>query len=96
MSVVEQLELGGFFSESITKGRLFATVHDAVLHCLGHQGTSTPSYEYSLVRDVHVYSSIEDIIWKTVYCFEQMNHVCKYVIAGDAVQHQTLRSLTEV
>uniref|UniRef100_A0A8C7UYT9 Solute carrier family 26 member 6, like 1 n=1 Tax=Oncorhynchus mykiss TaxID=8022 RepID=A0A8C7UYT9_ONCMY len=32
MSVVEQLELGGFFSESITKGRLFATVHDAVLH----------------------------------------------------------------
>uniref|UniRef100_A0AAZ3P382 STAS domain-containing protein n=1 Tax=Oncorhynchus tshawytscha TaxID=74940 RepID=A0AAZ3P382_ONCTS len=41
MSVVEQLELGGFFSESITKGRLFATVHDAVLHCLGHQGTST-------------------------------------------------------
>ncbi|CAB1353983.1 unnamed protein product [Coregonus sp. 'balchen'] len=48
MSVVEQLELGGFFSESITKGRLFATVHDAVLHCLGHQGTSTPSYEYSL------------------------------------------------
>uniref|UniRef100_A0A8C7URX0 Solute carrier family 26 member 6, like 1 n=1 Tax=Oncorhynchus mykiss TaxID=8022 RepID=A0A8C7URX0_ONCMY len=34
MSVVEQLELGGFFSESITKGRLFATVHDAVLHCL--------------------------------------------------------------
>uniref|UniRef100_A0A673X609 Solute carrier family 26 member 6, like 1 n=1 Tax=Salmo trutta TaxID=8032 RepID=A0A673X609_SALTR len=52
LSVVEQLELGGFFSESITKGRLFATVHDAVLHCLGHQGTSTPSYEYSLVRDV--------------------------------------------
>uniref|UniRef100_A0A8C7HS96 Solute carrier family 26 member 6, like 1 n=1 Tax=Oncorhynchus kisutch TaxID=8019 RepID=A0A8C7HS96_ONCKI len=48
MSVVEQLELGGFFSESITKGRLFATVHDAVLHCLGHQGTSMPSYEYSL------------------------------------------------
>uniref|UniRef100_A0A673X648 Solute carrier family 26 member 6, like 1 n=1 Tax=Salmo trutta TaxID=8032 RepID=A0A673X648_SALTR len=96
MSVVEQLELGGFFSESITKGRLFATVHDAVLHCLGHQGTSTPSYEYSLVRDVHIYSSIEDTIWKTVYCFEQMNHVCKYVIAGDAVQHQTLRTLTEV
>uniref|UniRef100_A0A8C7MLQ5 Solute carrier family 26 member 6, like 1 n=1 Tax=Oncorhynchus kisutch TaxID=8019 RepID=A0A8C7MLQ5_ONCKI len=96
MSVVEQLELGGFFSESITKGRLFATVHDAVLHCLGHQGTSMPSYEYSLVRDVHVYSSIEDTIWKTVYCFEQMNHVCKYVIAGDAVQHQTLRTLTEV
>uniref|UniRef100_A0A8C8EJG1 STAS domain-containing protein n=1 Tax=Oncorhynchus tshawytscha TaxID=74940 RepID=A0A8C8EJG1_ONCTS len=44
MSVVEQLELGGFFSESITKGRLFATVHDAVLHCLGHQGTSTPNF----------------------------------------------------
>uniref|UniRef100_A0A8C7V0M8 Solute carrier family 26 member 6, like 1 n=1 Tax=Oncorhynchus mykiss TaxID=8022 RepID=A0A8C7V0M8_ONCMY len=57
MSVVEQLELGGFFSESITKGRLFATVHDAVLHCLGHQGTSMPSYEYSLVRDVVVTNS---------------------------------------
>uniref|UniRef100_A0AAZ3P9Y3 STAS domain-containing protein n=1 Tax=Oncorhynchus tshawytscha TaxID=74940 RepID=A0AAZ3P9Y3_ONCTS len=53
MSVVEQLELGGFFSESITKGRLFATVHDAVLHCLGHQGTSTPSYEYSLWNDIY-------------------------------------------
>ncbi|XP_010879311.2 solute carrier family 26 member 6, like isoform X1 [Esox lucius] len=46
--VVEQLELGGFFSETITKGRLFVTVHDAVLHCLGHQGTSTPGLEYSL------------------------------------------------
>uniref|UniRef100_A0A6Q2WVW3 STAS domain-containing protein n=1 Tax=Esox lucius TaxID=8010 RepID=A0A6Q2WVW3_ESOLU len=45
--VVEQLELGGFFSETITKGRLFVTVHDAVLHCLGHQGTSTPGLEIS-------------------------------------------------
>uniref|UniRef100_A0A8C4I0M0 Solute carrier family 26 member 6, like 1 n=1 Tax=Dicentrarchus labrax TaxID=13489 RepID=A0A8C4I0M0_DICLA len=30
-SVVEQLELGGFFTESITKRRLFASVHDAVI-----------------------------------------------------------------
>uniref|UniRef100_A0AAY4AAX9 STAS domain-containing protein n=1 Tax=Denticeps clupeoides TaxID=299321 RepID=A0AAY4AAX9_9TELE len=30
--VVEQLDRGGFFSESITKKHLFATVHDAVLH----------------------------------------------------------------
>uniref|UniRef100_A0A6Q2ZDW8 STAS domain-containing protein n=1 Tax=Esox lucius TaxID=8010 RepID=A0A6Q2ZDW8_ESOLU len=52
--VVEQLELGGFFSETITKGRLFVTVHDAVLHCLGHQGTSTPGLEYSLVRHTHI------------------------------------------
>ncbi|CAG06912.1 unnamed protein product, partial [Tetraodon nigroviridis] len=35
-SVVEQLEVGGFFSESLTKRRLFATVHDAVLYCLNH------------------------------------------------------------
>uniref|UniRef100_A0AAX7TWJ0 STAS domain-containing protein n=1 Tax=Astatotilapia calliptera TaxID=8154 RepID=A0AAX7TWJ0_ASTCA len=36
-SVVEQLEHGDFFSEKITKRRLFASVHDAVLHCLNHQ-----------------------------------------------------------
>uniref|UniRef100_A0A668A1Z6 Solute carrier family 26 member 6 n=1 Tax=Myripristis murdjan TaxID=586833 RepID=A0A668A1Z6_9TELE len=30
--VVEQLERAGFFSESIPKSRLFATIHDAVLH----------------------------------------------------------------
>uniref|UniRef100_A0A665SW29 Solute carrier family 26 member 6, like n=1 Tax=Echeneis naucrates TaxID=173247 RepID=A0A665SW29_ECHNA len=38
-SVVEQLELGDFFSESITKRRLFTTVHDAVLYCLNHRGS---------------------------------------------------------
>ncbi|XP_045931818.1 solute carrier family 26 member 6, like [Micropterus dolomieu] len=48
-SVVEQLELGGFFSESITKRRLFASVHDAVLYCLDHRGaTSIPIYEPSV------------------------------------------------
>ncbi|XP_056154124.1 solute carrier family 26 member 6, like [Lampris incognitus] len=48
-SVVEQLERGAFFSESITKRHLFATVHDAVLHCLNHRGASSCStYEYSL------------------------------------------------
>ncbi|KAJ7999799.1 hypothetical protein DPEC_G00198170 [Dallia pectoralis] len=46
-AVVEQLELGGFFSETITKGRLFPTVHDAVLHCLGHQGAATLNVEHS-------------------------------------------------
>nr|BAD22608.1 solute carrier family 26 member 6 c [Anguilla japonica] len=46
VSVVEQLERGEFFSHSITKGHLFATVHDAVLYCLSHRGASTvPSYE---------------------------------------------------
>ncbi|TKS71370.1 Solute carrier family 26 member 6 [Collichthys lucidus] len=49
-SVVEQLELGDFFSESITKRRLFASVHDAVLYCLDHRGaTSFPRYERSVV-----------------------------------------------
>ncbi|XP_035518667.1 solute carrier family 26 member 6, like [Morone saxatilis] len=48
-SVVEQLELGGFFTESITKRRLFASVHDAVLYCLNHRGaTSIPRYEPSV------------------------------------------------
>ncbi|XP_068181076.1 solute carrier family 26 member 6-like [Antennarius striatus] len=32
--VVEQLEAGGFFSDNVPKSRLFATVHDAVLHIL--------------------------------------------------------------
>uniref|UniRef100_A0A665SW62 Solute carrier family 26 member 6, like n=1 Tax=Echeneis naucrates TaxID=173247 RepID=A0A665SW62_ECHNA len=52
-SVVEQLELGDFFSESITKRRLFTTVHDAVLYCLNHRGaTSFPKYEiYSNSKD---------------------------------------------
>ncbi|XP_036386702.1 solute carrier family 26 member 6, like [Megalops cyprinoides] len=45
-SVVEQLERGDFFSSSITKGRLFASIHDAVLHCLSHRGASAvPSYD---------------------------------------------------
>ncbi|KAJ8257554.1 hypothetical protein GJAV_G00186860 [Gymnothorax javanicus] len=43
--VVEQLERGEFFSHVITKGHLFATVHDAVLHCLSKEAVSTaPSY----------------------------------------------------
>lgn len=50
-SVVEQLEFGDFFSESVTKKRLFATVHDAVLYCLNHRGaTSLTRYEPSMVR----------------------------------------------
>uniref|UniRef100_A0A3Q1GPY5 Solute carrier family 26 member 6, like 1 n=1 Tax=Acanthochromis polyacanthus TaxID=80966 RepID=A0A3Q1GPY5_9TELE len=35
-SVVEQLERSEFFSDSITKRHLFASVHDAVLYCLNH------------------------------------------------------------
>ncbi|XP_023270017.1 solute carrier family 26 member 6-like isoform X1 [Seriola lalandi dorsalis] len=51
-SVVEQLELGDFFSESITKRQLFASVHDAVLYCLNHRGaTSFPRCESSV--DMH-------------------------------------------
>lgn len=49
-SVVEQLEFGDFFSESITKRCLFASVHDAVLYCLNHRGaTSLPRYGPSVV-----------------------------------------------
>ncbi|CAJ1050690.1 solute carrier family 26 member 6%2C like isoform X1 [Xyrichtys novacula] len=45
-SVVEQFERGDFFSETITKRRLFASVHDAVLYCLNHHGaTLFPRYE---------------------------------------------------
>ncbi|XP_041837406.1 solute carrier family 26 member 6, like [Melanotaenia boesemani] len=45
-SVVEQLEHGDFFSETITKRRLFASVHDAVLYCLNHRGaTAFPRYD---------------------------------------------------
>uniref|UniRef100_A0AAX7VMF0 STAS domain-containing protein n=1 Tax=Astatotilapia calliptera TaxID=8154 RepID=A0AAX7VMF0_ASTCA len=49
-SVVEQLEHGDFFSEKITKRRLFASVHDAVLHCLNHRGATTiPRYEPAIL-----------------------------------------------
>uniref|UniRef100_UPI0037E92DAE solute carrier family 26 member 6, like 1 n=1 Tax=Semicossyphus pulcher TaxID=241346 RepID=UPI0037E92DAE len=45
-SVVEQLERGDFFSETITKRHLFASVHDAVLFCLNHRGaTAIPRYQ---------------------------------------------------
>uniref|UniRef100_A0AAQ5XIQ2 STAS domain-containing protein n=1 Tax=Amphiprion ocellaris TaxID=80972 RepID=A0AAQ5XIQ2_AMPOC len=49
-SVVEQLERSEFFSDSITKRHLFASVHDAVLYCLNHRGASSfPRYDPSLV-----------------------------------------------
>uniref|UniRef100_A0A3B3X453 STAS domain-containing protein n=1 Tax=Poecilia mexicana TaxID=48701 RepID=A0A3B3X453_9TELE len=35
-SVVEQLERGDFFSETLRKQHLFVSVHDAVLYCLNH------------------------------------------------------------
>ncbi|XP_030585176.1 solute carrier family 26 member 6, like 1 [Archocentrus centrarchus] len=48
-SVVEQLERSDFFSETITKRHLFASVHDAVLYCLSHRGaTLCPTYEPSV------------------------------------------------
>uniref|UniRef100_A0A672P5D1 Solute carrier family 26 member 6-like n=1 Tax=Sinocyclocheilus grahami TaxID=75366 RepID=A0A672P5D1_SINGR len=47
--VVEQLERGGFFSDVITEGRVFATVHDTVLYCLKHRGAEiVHSYENAL------------------------------------------------
>uniref|UniRef100_A0A8C5CWM9 Solute carrier family 26 member 6, like 1 n=1 Tax=Gadus morhua TaxID=8049 RepID=A0A8C5CWM9_GADMO len=35
--VVEHLEVGGFFTESVTKRHLFVSVHDAVLYCQNHR-----------------------------------------------------------
>ncbi|MBN3317376.1 S26A6 protein, partial [Atractosteus spatula] len=46
--VLEQLERGDFFTQSITKARLFTSVHDAVLYCLSHRGGALiPSYDTS-------------------------------------------------
>uniref|UniRef100_A0AAX7TD96 STAS domain-containing protein n=1 Tax=Astatotilapia calliptera TaxID=8154 RepID=A0AAX7TD96_ASTCA len=60
-SVVEQLEHGDFFSEKITKRRLFASVHDAVLHCLNHRGATTiPRYEPSVVRPANIQVSFSN------------------------------------
>ncbi|XP_041639517.1 solute carrier family 26 member 6, like [Cheilinus undulatus] len=56
-SVVEQLELGDFFSDMITKRHLFASVHDAVLYCLNNRGsTSFPKYEPALVSLSYVFA----------------------------------------
>uniref|UniRef100_A0A096MEP0 Solute carrier family 26 member 6, like 1 n=1 Tax=Poecilia formosa TaxID=48698 RepID=A0A096MEP0_POEFO len=45
-SVVEQLERGDFFSETLRKQHLFVSVHDAVLYCLNHRGAaSLPRYD---------------------------------------------------
>uniref|UniRef100_A0A669EZI5 Solute carrier family 26 member 6, like 1 n=1 Tax=Oreochromis niloticus TaxID=8128 RepID=A0A669EZI5_ORENI len=75
-SVVEQLEHGDFFSEKITKRRLFASVHDAVLHCLNHRGATTiPTYEPSVVRPANIQVSFSnttfirlgmDMLWLTI------------------------------
>ncbi|XP_051948086.1 solute carrier family 26 member 6 [Xyrauchen texanus] len=46
--VVQQLERGDFFSESVTKCRLFPSVHDAVLHCLSQSGKELPSSKFAL------------------------------------------------
>jgi len=51
--MVEQLKRGGFFSDVITEGRVFATVHDAVLYCLKLRGAVTiHSYENALVGSI--------------------------------------------
>lgn len=73
-SVVEQLEVGGFFSESITKQHLFATVHDAVLFCLDHCETRT------LVLITPFF--IVNISAKHINC--------NYLISGHLQQHKAL------
>ncbi|XP_058887319.1 solute carrier family 26 member 6-like [Acipenser ruthenus] len=42
--VVEELERGLFFSKMLTKAHLFASVHDAVLHCGDHRGSPCPPH----------------------------------------------------
>ncbi|XP_016421947.1 solute carrier family 26 member 6 [Sinocyclocheilus rhinocerous] len=46
--VVQQLERGGFFSESISKSRLFPSIHDAVLHCLCRSQRDRSGSEFAL------------------------------------------------
>uniref|UniRef100_A0A8C1GDT6 Si:ch211-117c9.2 n=1 Tax=Cyprinus carpio TaxID=7962 RepID=A0A8C1GDT6_CYPCA len=48
--VVEQLERGGFFSESISKSHLFPSIHDAVLRCLCRSQRNRSSSEFAPVR----------------------------------------------
>uniref|UniRef100_A0A8C7YUV6 Solute carrier family 26 member 6, like 1 n=1 Tax=Oryzias sinensis TaxID=183150 RepID=A0A8C7YUV6_9TELE len=52
-SVVEQLERGNFFSETITKGNLFASVHDAVLNWPHVSNVCTP--KYTVFLNIHSY-----------------------------------------
>lgn len=40
--VVQQLDRGRFFTDSITKNQLFPSIHDAVLHCLSHSRRDLP------------------------------------------------------
>ncbi|KYO29743.1 prestin isoform B [Alligator mississippiensis] len=41
-SIITQLEQGNFFSQTITKHQLFASVHDAIIHVTKLQGSSPP------------------------------------------------------
>uniref|UniRef100_A0AAQ4QRI9 Solute carrier family 26 member 6, like 1 n=1 Tax=Gasterosteus aculeatus aculeatus TaxID=481459 RepID=A0AAQ4QRI9_GASAC len=60
--VVEQLELGDFFSESVTKRHLFASVHDAALYCLDHRGAaSLPRHETSVVSSCVMCKATSDL-----------------------------------
>ncbi|XP_043080052.1 solute carrier family 26 member 6 [Puntigrus tetrazona] len=46
--VVQQLERGGFFSESVSRSRLFPSLHDAVLHCLSRSDRDLSRSEFIL------------------------------------------------
>uniref|UniRef100_A0A3B3IMV6 Solute carrier family 26 member 6, like 1 n=1 Tax=Oryzias latipes TaxID=8090 RepID=A0A3B3IMV6_ORYLA len=84
-SVVEQLERGNFFSETITKGNLFASVHDAVLHCLNNRGaTSPPRFDPSAVSVVENSDSQNCRLfqWELKGCF----------VSEPDQQHKTLTS----
>uniref|UniRef100_A0AAY4AAZ4 STAS domain-containing protein n=1 Tax=Denticeps clupeoides TaxID=299321 RepID=A0AAY4AAZ4_9TELE len=65
--VVEQLDRGGFFSESITKKHLFATVHDAVLHCLHHRGASSSLHDHECTLTLLTSNNIVGVnMWNSI------------------------------
>ncbi|KAH0630149.1 hypothetical protein JD844_012823 [Phrynosoma platyrhinos] len=41
-SVISQLERGNFFSQTITKHHLFASLHDAITYVTRNQGEGSP------------------------------------------------------
>ncbi|TRY60888.1 hypothetical protein DNTS_035152, partial [Danionella cerebrum] len=61
--VVQQLERGGFFSESFSKKQLFPSIHDAVLHCLSTSGPDVTISGSALLNDAdeHLRNTGEDL-----------------------------------
>ncbi|XP_029290942.1 solute carrier family 26 member 6 [Cottoperca gobio] len=54
IGVVDNLQTGGFFNDKVTKSCLFATVHDAVLHCQSARTHSQDELMYSEISATHL------------------------------------------